>query len=692
MQPFLLCAVNRASSCTRQLNPNLRSDNKPFMNRSSFSPATRLFSHRFGPFWLLLLIFLSISLLTRVALLLKTGSAAEPGAANILQMFGLGLAFDIVAASYFFIPLALFLFLVPNRIYRWPPFRWVLLAGTMVWIFIMLFNAAAEWTFWDEFGSRYNFIAVDYLIYTNEVIGNIRESYPVAPILGGLTLLAGLIAWGVRHWLWASHHVESRYSGRAGWLLLLLAAPLLSFSFVDFRLKDQSANRYVNALSGNGIYEFFAAAYNNELDFATFYHSLPIDQAFARVREQLPTRHSRLASKDARDLTRIVSYPGPEKRLNVILISVESLSASFMTRFGNRKGITPRLDALAKQSLLFTNLYATGTRTVRGLEALALSVPPTPGQSIVKRPNNDSLFSLGGVFKSKGYDVRFMYGGYGYFDNMNDFFDGNGYQVIDRTAIPAERIHHENIWGVADEDLFTQALLEADKAHAGGKPSFMQIMTTSNHRPFTYPEGRIDIPSKTGRSGGVKYTDWAIGDFIDRAAAKPWFADTVFVIVADHCASSAGKSDIPVNRYHIPALVFSPKHVPAAEFDRLTSQIDLLPTLLGLLNFSYKSRFLGYDMFDLEAGRERIFLGTYQDLGYVRNGKLVKLDSRRGKGVFKPDFKEGTAEKLPGDAELESDAASWYQATAWAFGHGGLKWIPQQAESARVGGGTLRGK
>lgn len=647
------------------------------MSQSLFSRATRLFRHRYGPLWLLLLVFLCISLLTRIALLVKTGDAAEPGATNLLQIFGLGLAFDLIAASYFFIPLTLFLFLVPNRVYRWPPFRWFLLAGTVVWIFIMLFNAAGEWTFWDEFGSRYNFIAVDYLIYTHEVIGNIMESYPISPILGGLTLLSLGLAWGIRHWLWASHHVESHYTGRAGWLLLLLILPFLAFSLVDFRLKEQSANRYVNALSGNGVYEFFAAAYNNELDYATFYYSLPLDRVFARLREQLPTRHARLARDDPRDLTRIVSYPGAEKRLNVIMVSVESLSAEFMTRFGNKKGITPKLDALARQGLLFTNLYATGTRTVRGLEALALSVPPTPGQSIVKRPNHEDLFTLGEVFRSKGYEVRFLYGGYGYFDNMSDFFAGNRYQVIDRLAIPVERIHHETIWGVADEDLFTQALLEADKAYAAGKPSFMQVMTTSNHRPYTYPEGRIDIPSKTGREGGVKYTDWAIGDFIERAATKPWFADTIFLIVADHCASSAGKTDLPVNRYRIPALFYSPQHIKPAEFDRLTSQIDLPPTLLGLLNFSYRSRFLGYDMFDLEAGRERAFISTYQNLGYLRDGKLVELGPRRTHAVYQPNFADGSAKKLPDEPELENEAVSWYQVTAWAYGHGGLQWIPQ---------------
>jgi phosphoglycerol transferase MdoB-like AlkP superfamily enzyme len=636
-----------------------------------------LFRHRYGPLWLLVIVFVCISLLTRAALLVYTGAAAEPGAGKLLQIFGLGLAFDLVAASYFFVPLALFLFLVPDRLYRWPPFRWFLFAGTFVWIFIMLFNAVAEWLFWGEFGSRFNFIAVDYLIYTREVVGNIVQSYPIALILGTVTIASVAIAWWTRHWLWASHHVQSHYVGRAGWLLLLLALPLLSFSLVDFRLKERSDNRYVNALSGNGVYEFFAAAYNNELNYESFYYSLPLDRALSLLRAQLPTPHAPLASGDPRDLTRVVRHPGPERRLNVVLISVESLSAEFMSRFGNTQGITPRLDALAKDGLLLTNLYATGTRTVRGLEALALAVPPTPGQSIVKRPNNDGLFSLGELFKSKGYDVRFLYGGYGFFDNMNDFFDGNGYQVVDRLFIPAERIHHETIWGVADEDLFTQALIEADKAHAARRPSFMQIMTTSNHRPYTYPEGRIDIPSKSGREGGVKYTDWSIGDFIERAAKKPWFADTIFLIVADHAAASAGKSGLPVNRYRIPAIFYSPRHVRPGELDRLASQIDLLPTLLGMLNFSYRSRFLGYDLYDLEPGRERAFISTYQDLGYLRGGKLVGLGPRRDHTTYKPDFADGSLEKLPPDRALEDEAVSWYQVAAWAYNHGRLAWIKQ---------------
>ena len=137
-------------------------------------------------------------------------------------------------------------------------------------------------------------------------------------------------------------------------------------------------------------------------------------------------------------------------------------------------------------------------------------------------------------------------------------------------------------------------------------------MTTSNHPPFTYPAGRIDLPSgKAGRAGAVKYTDWALGDFLARAATKPWFDDTVFVITADHCSSSWGRSAIPMNRYHIPLLIYSPKHIEPARVDRLMAQIDIPPTLLGLLDFSYTSQFYGYDLFKLDPGRERAQLGNY---------------------------------------------------------------------------------
>ncbi len=155
------------------------------------------------------------------------------------------------------------------------------------------------------------------------------------------------------------------------------------------------------------------------------------------------------------------------------------------------------------------------------------------------------------------------------------------------------------------------------------------VMTTSNHRPFTYPEGKIDIPpSSQTRAGAIKYADFAIGEFLASAEKKPWFKDTVFVVTADHCANSAGKSEIPVRNYHIPLFVYSPAHVKPAEVTALSSQLDLAPTLLGLLNLSYDSRFFGRDM--LAGNPEgRAFLSTFQKMGLLKDGRLAVLGPKK---------------------------------------------------------------
>jgi phosphoglycerol transferase MdoB-like AlkP superfamily enzyme len=255
---------------------------------------------------------------------------------------------------------------------------------------------------------------------------------------------------------------------------------------------------------------------------------------------------------------------------------------------------------------------------------------------------------------------------------MNYFFGNNGYTVVDRTAIPAADIHHENIWGVADEDLFTLALREADERHAAGRPFFEHVMTTSNHRPFTYPEGRVDLPSGSGREGAVRYTDWAIGDFIARARGKPWFDDTVFVIVAAHTSSARGKTDLPVEGFHIPLLIYSPRHVAPRRVDYVASQIDVAPTLLALLDFSYRSRFFGQDILTEGRRHQRALLGNYQTVGYLEDGMLVEL---RPKGAWLVlDEKTGEPVPVTGRARtLVDEAVGYYQSSSQAFRSGSLR-------------------
>ena len=615
---------------------------------------------RFTPALLAGALFVSICTILRLALALRPDITISFGATDWARIVTTGLAFDVIAASYLLAPFVLWLALVPDRAARSFAHRLLVLAAFGVLAYACLFLAVAEWLFWDEFGSRFNFIAVDYLLYTHEVVGNIWQSYPVGQVLAALAALAVACLLLVRGRLWRSAAAPLRWRAALLVLAAWCAACTATLRWVDSEAKSFSARDAANDLAGNGLYEFFAANYRNELSYERHYATLPRHDAMQMVRAELGVQAGE-------GVERRVVAPRPERRLSVVLISVESLGAEFLGSYGSAQGLTPNLDRLAGESLWFTNLYATGNRTVRGLEALSLALPPTPGQSIVRRPRNGMLFSLGSVFEDKGYAVLFAYGGYGYFDNMNAFFDANDYRSVDRRAIPSARVEHETVWGVADEHLFDRVLEEIDAERGrSARPFFVHVMTTSNHRPFTFPEGRIDLASGSGRDGAVKYSDWAIGDFLEKARRREWFDDTLFVLTADHGASARGTLRIPVDKYRIPLLVYAPKHVAPARVERLMSQIDIAPTLLGLLDFDYYSKFFGRDVLHSPPAGDHAFVANYQTLGFLKEGRMVLLHPKRRAEVFSVDAAMQIVAPVQDDAALR-EAIAWYQGASHVF-------------------------
>lgn len=632
---------------------------------------------RFAPAWLAAGVLVAVSGATRLLLFLREDVVV--GAADWVRIFGVGLGFDLVAACYVTAPMVLWLALVPDRVARSRAHRAAALVLFAAATFGALVLAVSEWLFWDEFGGRFNFIAVDYLLYTHEVLGNIWQSYPVGRLLLALAALAALIAVALRKPL--SHGAAAPLPWRpalaaAGACALAVAGTL---RWIDSDAHNVSPREAANELAANGLYEFFAANYRNELSYDRHYATVPTPEALSFVRASL-------GADGGAGVERRIRSGRAERRLNVVLVSVESLGAEFLGRYGNPADITPNLDRLAAESLWFSRVYATGNRTVRGLEALSLALPPTPGQSIVRRPNNDTLFSLGSVFEDKGYEVLFAYGGYGYFDNMNAFFDANDYRSVDRRSISASRIEFENVWGVADEHLFDQVLAEIDAAKAArpGRPVFAHVMTTSNHRPYTYPPGRIDIPSGTGREGAVKYSDHAIGRFLARARERPWFDDTVFVITADHGANARGTTRIPVDKYRIPLFVYAPKHVAPRRIDRLMSQIDIAPTLLGLLEFDYYSKFFGRDVLRAPPESDRAFVANYQTLGYLKGERLALLHPKRKTEVFRVDA-AGNVVASVRDPAMVREAISFYSIASYVFRRGLYRDEEQTPPEQRAG-------
>lgn len=540
-----------------------------------------------------------------------------------------------------------------------------------LYVLIIIQNTVSEFFFWNEFGVRYNFIAVDYLVYTNTVIGNIMESYPVIPLFIGVGILTILITYYLvkrsKKYLDILPNLKQK-----GTILLFVGFMFLVSIFLIPKLShlENSKNVFTNELQANGTFKFYKAFMNSELDFYEYYPTLSDDKAFSLIKPQIQ-------STKKLDTYRYIKNDRSELKKNIVLITIESLSAEYLKMYGNKQNLTPFLDSLATKSLNFSNLYATGNRTVRGLEAVTLCLPPTPGESVVKRTDNKHKFSIGSVLKNKGYITKYLYGGDAFFDNMQDFFKGNGYGIVDKSSLNSNEITFSNIWGVCDEDMAKKAIKTMNEEAKTGKPFFNHWMTVSNHRPFTYPDGKIDIPNDAkSREGGIKYTDYALKQFFKMAQKQPWFKNTVFVIVADHCASSSGKTELPMDKYHIPAMVYSQGFVRPRNECKLMSQIDLMPTVLGLLNFNYESKFFGQDVFS-SSYQPRAFIATYQDLGYIKNNTLTILSPVKKVKQFKlqsiknPEldnehqifYNEIEVEKT--DAKLINETISYYQTAAY---------------------------
>lgn len=642
----------------------------------------KLFNGRFSTLFGVLSLYVFLSLLVRIVLLVWSVKDLDLNIMHILRSFFTGFAFDLTMGLLFLVLYCVYLLLVPKK---WigslfdKCFTYFYLSLLLI---IIYFSLLAEFPFWAEFGVRFNFIAVDYLIYTYEVFENINQSYPL-PLIG--IVLIGLIVFTFflfnrfkifRNTFSDKNSIRNRS---------LYATPILAIALVlGLVMKNKQAdftnNLVVNELGKNGAFSFVSAYQSNELDYGTFYPTLPEKEAYSVLKYDLLQDNQKYITETDDDISRL-TQGNQELKPNIILITIESFSGEFLKAFGNKNNITPNYDRLAEQSVFFTNLYATGTRTVRGMEALTLCVPPTPGNSIVRRPDNQNLFSISTIMKAKKYHPYFIYGGDGYFDNMNNFFGGQGFDIVDRNRgnalsddikttryqIPDNEVTFENAWGICDEDIYKQSIKYADKSAKANQSFFQFVMTTSNHKPFTFPKGKIDLP-QGDRNAAVKYTDYALGKFLDDAKTKPWFKNTVFVIVADHCANSAGRWEINIANHHIPAIIYNLPLQKTEKINRLTSQIDLMPTLFGYLGWDYTTSLYGKDIHKTKIGDERAFLGNYRTLGMLKDNVFTQIDDRKRVKQFNVfGASQSLSEVKSKNSKHISQTISYYQTASERF-------------------------
>ena len=558
------------------------------------------------PIFSFFLIGLSITTISRILLffVFKERVVENP---NYGQLFLIGLRFDLILMCYIaFLPTVL-ISLLPDSVLK--HFKKFFNIYFIFFLFLFLLMELSTLDFINQYDTRPNRLFLDYLIYPKEVVGTLLKSY--LPSLIITTILLGIaLFFAFKHGKKIFYPFDSTYKTK------LLLFPLVAF-FLFFGARGSltskrpinasnaifCSDQMTNSLGLNSLYTVAFAAYSikNEGDVKK-YGKMDELEAYTRVKKymdvtefipgEVPFLH--LQKPDA-----------PQPKYNVVIFLQESLGAEYVGCL-NGLPLTPELDKLAKEGLLFTNLYCTGTRSVRGIEQVTAGFLPNPSESIVKLGGSQQgFFTLADAFGRQNYDTSFIYGGMANFDNMASFFNGNGFKnIIDETDFDKDgkKYAMKGTWGYSDEDLAVKA--NEYYKNLGNKPFFSLMFSTSNHEPFEFPDGRIQLyeqPKNTVHNA-MKYADFSIGKFFELAKKEAYFKNTIFVVIADHNTRTYGKNLVPVNKFHIPALIIAPNVEKGITYDNLASQMDIPSTVLALSGITTKTPMPGRNLLKLPKG------------------------------------------------------------------------------------------
>ena len=575
----------------------------------------------------------------RAALMLRHVSLAEASVWELARVMWIGLRFDLLTAGIFVLPLAAHLTFVGDRWINSRISRVLLEFEWFVGLVFLPLMCVIEVIFFEEFETRLNYIAFEYLVYPTEVCCNIWQSYPVVPLFSAVAAFAVGLHWMIRRRYLPLLASPSSPLRRYGLFAALLAGIPGLWLTVDWSHTQISEDRVANECSGNGLYSFVYYAWTCRFDYEEFYLTIDEQEAAQRTRTRIAGSTDDVHAESQNPIDRTVTSRVPLRDLNVVIVLEESFGSEFVGVLGNTQALTPRFDALSKEGLLFDNFYATGNRTARALEAVLTSMPPLPTESILKRDHSERVFTLANVLEARGYRRLFMTGGRGLFDGVRRFMKANGFDLFLEQKDFIDPVF-ANAWGVSDEDLFHRAIEELDKLHDEGQPFLATLLTVSNHRPYTYPDGRTKpVHKNPSRENVVRYADWALGDFFERARRRPFFQNTIFVVLGDHGARVTGKQLFPMSSYRVPLLVILPDAARKGErVSTLASTIDVAPTIMGLLGGSYRSVFFGHDILSVDPARAFAVMQHNHDAALLDSqNRLVVLGSKKSAWGYRLD-------------------------------------------------------
>ncbi len=439
-------------------------------------------------------------------------------------------------------------------------------------------------------------------------------------------------------------------------VLVLFIGIRSSFGHRPANISDAmySSNRIVNEIAKNSLYSVGYAIYANK-KYATkaikLYGKMSSDEALTRMQNVLGIKGNDLNSSSP--FTRKVKTHFPtQSKKNLVIFLQESLGYQFVS-----PQITPELLKLKKEALWFNKSYSNGTRSVRGIAGTTAGFLAVPGKGVVKRSKSQSdFFTFASLLNPLGYHTMFLYGGEARFDNMRSWFLGNGFDEI------VEQKDYENpeyvaTWGVSDEDLVKKGNARFTALYKEGKPFAALMFSSSNHSPFDIPSGRIEEIKKGENcvENAVKYADYAIGKFFEEAKKLPYYKDTIFVVIADHNIRVYGEDAVPINMFHIPALILG-EGVKKGEYNALVSQPDVLATAIDYLGKDLNYPILGQSIFS--DNKKDINLMQFNESYALRISDKVAVVQPRKKAqtyIYKNKHLVLTAH----DEALEKDALAF---------------------------------
>jgi len=524
------------------------------------------------------------------------------------------------------------------------------IGATVLRLYLVLVTVFVVWVelgtipYIDQYDARPNYIYVEYLKYPREVFSMLLTSYKalIAVVLL-LTLASGQLVWRLTRCA-GQIAVPRRLPGA---LLLMPVIMLLLLAMIRSTLDHHpvnpstvafSSDSMVNQLPLNSPYTLIYAIYEQYRDSkggAVNYGKMERSKVLDIIIENadLTGKVDRLSDVPTMHLhtaTRRLDRP-----LNLVIVLQESLGAEFVGSLGG-KDLTPELDQLADQGIWFERLYATGTRSVRGIEAIISGFPPTSRRSVVKLAETQKdFFTIANLLAAQDYQTSFIYGGSAHFDNMRRFFMNNGFQtVIDQDDY--EDPQFTAAWGVSDEDLFLKA--HEFFTQKGDQPFFSLVFTSSNHKPFDIPAGKVETRHGPdgARDTAVAYADYALGRFIELAQSSNYYDNTIFLVVSDHNSRVRGATLIPVERFHIPGVILGAGIEPR-RIAGISSQIDLLPTLLSLMGVDGRHPAIGHDLTTAKYfdGGGRAQMQFHDIQGWMVPGKVVIMQRNTPMQIYR---------------------------------------------------------